>query len=162
MGTRINEGDIMPTKARKTLRTLSKFFFRFEPWALFGSYLCIAFAAYFSWVHPLSATKLVDPINGIIEAILLSGGAVLCLLGHLWKKTILELLGLVATIGGLYVFNAMMITFVQSGVEAASQIIFIAFIGMGMMFSRAFRLQSEVADNYLKLPQAKLREIYHN
>lgn len=152
----------MPTKTRRTLRKLSKFFFRLEPYAVFGSYLCIAGAAYFSWFSPLSATKYVDPINGIIEAILLSVGAVLCLAGHISKRSIVELIGLVFTIGGLYVFIAMMITFVQSGVDAAMQIIFIGLIGMGLMFSRSFRLQSEIADHYLTLPPSKIREIYNS
>lgn len=150
----------MPTFKRRLVRRISKFLFRLEPYAIFGAYLCIAGAAFFSWFHPISASFLVDSVNARIQAILLTAGAVLVMVGHISKREVIELLGLVCSVGGLFIFQSFMVILMQHGVWAAGQVLCIGYIGMGLMFSRAFKLQNSVTTNVLGPPPSVIKKIY--
>lgn len=152
----------MPTLKRRIIRRVSKFLFRLEPWAIFGAYICIAGAAFFSWFHPLTTSFLIDPINARIQAILLTVGALLVMIGHVWKKEVLELLGLVCSVGGMFIFQTFMVILMQNGTMAAGQVLCVGFIGMGLMFSRAFKLQDAVTLHVLGPPPSVIIKKYYS
>lgn len=154
----------MPTPTRRFLRKANNFLIiRVEPVAVLLAYFALAGAAFFAWFHPVKTAENFPVINSIIEAVLLTIGAALCIIGHLWKKDILEFLGLIFSLGGLSILLYIMFyLLIVLEYLPIGQVIFVIMVALGFMWSRSFKIQDDISNLWLRPPPEMIAEIYGN
>lgn len=136
---------------------------RIEPFAIFIAYIGVAITAYFAWFYPPKVAGNTATTAIIIEAILLTVGALFGLWGHLAKYALIEFWGLVCCIGGMTIFLFIVVSEFSSFRQFNyGQFIGVILLSMGLMFSHAFKLYHEITESWINLPPTMIQKIYTN
>lgn len=130
---------------------IQRFLTILEPYTLLAAYISICASAFFSWVHPLDIQNYFGFNDALIQSLLFSVGGILCIIGHISKIIIIELLGLIPSIFGSYVFLYIAISYVMATNDLnLGQIIGFIAIAMFTLTHRAFKVQHEISAKWLK------------
>lgn len=133
------------------IRKLQDFLRRMEPFSVLASYVSICACAYFGWFHPFDIQAYLGENDGRIQTILFTIGGALCVLGHVSKIMIIELLGLISSIFGCNIF-LFIVTYFTFHEEAwrVGIVITTTAVAMFLLTGRALKLQHEINAIWLR------------
>lgn len=145
----------------KKLEKFQKIMHKIEPVSIFLTYVSVGAAAYFAWFFPPDSARFsLTETELIIQAVLLTIGASLALIGHLTDRIFIEELGIIFSSVGVTLYCYALVIFI-SGIgrfldygEAVS----IFAIAIFLLIARAIRIQHLLSAKWLKPRVAHLYE----
>lgn len=140
-------------KPKTKLEKFNKIVHRIEPISIFCCYLFVAACAYFAWFFPPDSVRFsLTQFDLIVQALLLTIGAVLSLTGHLTDRIFIEELGIIfATIGVILYCYALVIFIVSiDRFLNYGEAIGIFGIAITLLIARAIRIQNLLSAKWLK------------
>lgn len=151
----------MTTKTHRAVRKIAPILNRIEPFAIFVAYIGIGIMAAFAWFFPAKVSDNMSTQSAIIEALLMSVGALFGLWGHATKRELVEFYGICACAGGLFIFLCIVInSFVYEHQYNYGQIIGLILLAMGLVATHGFKLYHNITESWINAPAPLLQKIY--
>lgn len=151
----------MTTRTHRFVRKIAPLLNKVEPYAIFFVYISAGIMAFFAWVFPPKVTVTMDGNSLIIQAVLLSIGAVLGLWGHTAKQELVEFWGLCAVSGGVFVLLCNVIAvMIYDEQYNYGQFAGMILLSLGFMISHGFKLYHDITESWINLPPAVIHKIY--
>lgn len=151
----------MPTKTHRIIRKVAPILDRIEPYAIFVAYLAVGIMATFSWVFPPKVSDTVGNYSLWTQSALLSVGAILGLIGHMFDKVLIEFWGLCACVGGIFITLCAVISIMVNEAQYNyGQFAGLILLALGLLFSHGFKLYHDITKAWINLTPAEIARIY--
>lgn len=151
----------MTTRTHRAVRKIAPLLNKIEPFAIFLVYIAAAIMAFFAWAFPPKVASTMGEYSLIIQAILLTAGAVIGLCGHLVRHCLTEFYGLSCVAWGIFILLCNVIAVMKyDGQYNYGQFAGIILLALGFIASHLFKLYHDITESWINLPPETLNKIY--
>lgn len=145
----------------KKLKLFQKIMHKLEPVSILFTYIAVGASAYFAWFFPPDSARFsLTETELIIQAVLLTIGAALALIGHVTDRIFIEELGIIFSSVGITLYVYALVNFI-TGINRLldyGEAVSIMAVAIFLLIARAIRIQHLLSAKWLKPRVAHIYE----